>query len=166
MTTIDLNLSQRRYERFVREYTVDRNVSAAYIRAGYVGNASNAKRLFETIEIQVAIAQIDCEVYHKIDLTVERIMEEYTKLAFAEMVDVYYPGTKVFLPLDEMPDNVRGAIESIELDEITGQITKLKLSNKKGALDSLAKIMNMFEGHQKAGSGEIKIVMDEKDLKA
>ena len=56
-----------------------------------------------------------------------------------------------------MPDDVRASIESIEVCPITGKIIKLKLSAKKGALDSLAKIKNLFEGHQAAGAGEIHV---------
>lgn len=164
MTMKPLLLSNRRYERFCREYMVDRVVNAAYERAGYVPDPRNSKRLFDQLEIQMRIAQLEHEVWHKIDVTTERIMEEYAKLAFAEMVDVYQPGTKIFLPLDEMPDNVRGAIESMECDEITGQIIKLKLSNKKGALDSLAKIKNMFEDNEKAGAGIINVLLSEKDM--
>lgn len=166
MNQIPIQLSNRRYERFCREYTVDRNASQAYIRAGYAPNGSNASRLLNQLEIQIRIAQLDHEVFHKVDVTNERIIEEYAKLAFAEMVDVYIPGTRMFKNFEDMPDDVRAAIESLETCPITGKIIKLKMATKKGALDSLAKIKNMFQDHKEAGSGEINIIMDEKDLKA
>ena len=161
-----LTLRNRNFERFCREYIIDHCVAAAYDRAGYSPNASNAKRLFDQLDIQIRIAQLEHECYHELKVDSQRVIEELSKLGTYDLADLYHPGTTEFRDIHDIPPETRAAMEGIDLCPITGNITKIKMATKKGALDSLGKAFNTFNDHQKAGSGEITVIMDSKDVQA
>lgn len=82
--------------------------------------------------------------------TVDRVIAEYAKIAFLDPKKVFYPDGRL-RPLDEMDSDTAAAIGGIEIVEqeiedsgITNTIKKIKLVDKKGALDSLAKCLAMF----------------------
>ena len=69
-------LSQKQ-KRFGREYMVDFNVAAAYVRAGYSKNGaqSGGSRLLRDPRIQAYIAELEAEATERAGLTVDGVLK-------------------------------------------------------------------------------------------
>ena len=80
---------------FVEEYVIDRNATQAAIRAGYSARTANKKigELLADRDIRVAIDLKLAELTVRNELTADRVIQEYMKLAFYdtdEFYDIYY----------------------------------------------------------------------------
>jgi phage terminase small subunit len=79
-------------QRFVEEYLVDFNGSAAYRRAGYAarGNAAevNAARLLRNAKVQQAIAAGQAALSERTEITQEMVLERWWKIATADPNDL------------------------------------------------------------------------------
>lgn len=84
-----LNAKQKR---FVEEYLVDFNGSAAYQRAGYAarGNAAevNAARLLRNAQVQQAIAAGQAALSERTEITQEMVLERWWQIATADPNDL------------------------------------------------------------------------------
>lgn len=146
----DLTLKQRR---FIEEYCVDLNATAAYIRAGYNarGHAaeSNASRLLSNAEIQSAIAQKQKELAGKCDVTAERVIREVASLAFSDVRKLFNDDGSL-KKIHELDDATAASIASIEVDEINagehviGVTKKIKIWDKNSAQERLCKHLGLF----------------------
>ncbi len=78
-----------RHERFVLEYLKDANATQAYIRAGYSprGAQPSASKLLRDPRIAAAIAAGRQRVVDALEVSVERLAQEYAKIAFANVAD-------------------------------------------------------------------------------
>jgi phage terminase small subunit len=162
--TLNVNPKQAR---FCNEYIVDLNGKKAAIRAGYQARSAHvtASRLLADPKVQTKVAELQEALAKRTGITVERVLAEYSKLAFANMQDyitVQQDGL-AYLDLSKLTRDQAAAIahftveeESIPLykDEDDEQdegipiraprTVKIKLADKKGALDSIAKHLGMF----------------------
>ena len=146
---------------FVQEFILDMSAAAAARRAGYSERTARAvgHNLLVKPKIQAAIEQARAMVAKRNDLTVDRVVEEYKKLAFANVPD----GVKVvngwvyLTDTDQLTPDLQAAISEIQQ---TKDGVRIKFYSKQAALDSLAKYMGMFtenlnlkvtEGHAAAG---------------
>lgn len=143
-------------ERFVDEFMIDRNATQAAIRAGYsektAGSAGH--RLLKTAEILAEINRRGAEQSQRLGVTADRIMQEYERLAMYDPLD-FFNADGSMKALADIPEDARRAIGGIEIRElkesetdesvIYASLKKIKLSDKKGALDSLAKIMGLMK---------------------
>src|SRR5690349_9709974 len=88
MNTDTVPLSPR-HERFVAEYLKDGNATQAYVRAGYSsrGAQPSASRLLRDPRIEGAIAAGRQRVTQALEVSVERLAQEYAKIAFANIND-------------------------------------------------------------------------------
>jgi phage terminase small subunit len=79
----------RRHERFVLKYLKDGNATQAYLRAGYSprGAQPSASRLLRDPRIEAAVSAGRQRIAEALEPTVERIAQEYAKLAFASIDD-------------------------------------------------------------------------------
>lgn len=93
----DLNPKQ---EAFVREYLVDLNGKQAAIRAGYSPKTAEvqASRLLSHVKVQEAIAAGKQAIAERTGITLERVLEEYARIAFADIRDVMEWGDTVMVP--------------------------------------------------------------------
>lgn len=130
MTVMALQLSNRRYERFCREYIIDQNATAAYERAGFQRDDGNASRLFSQLEIQIRIAQLEHEVHVKLGSTAELVMEGLSRIAFADMRDFYDETGKLMQPQD-WSDDMAMAVQEHEVCPISGRTEKIKLAPRR-----------------------------------
>jgi phage terminase small subunit len=140
-------------QRFADEYLVDLNATAAYKRAGYLskGNAAEvcASKLLSNAKVTTYISAKRLQVSNKLDITVERVLAEYAKIAFVD-VRKFYDEHGHLRPIHMLDDETAGALAGLEVDEISagenviGQTKKIKITDKKGALDSIAKHLGMF----------------------
>jgi phage terminase small subunit len=74
-----------RHLRFVTEYLRDGNATRAYVRAGYSarGAQSCASRLLAQPHIGTALAAGRQRIAESLEITVERVAQEYARIAFA-----------------------------------------------------------------------------------
>lgn len=144
-------------ELFCQRYLIDFNATKAAKDAGYSEETAYAIG-WENLrkpEIQERIQQIRAEMGKSFNITRERIAQEYARLAFFDIKKVYNEDGEL-LPITDLDDDTAAAIAGIEVandwdkDEsgksvIVGQLRKIKISDKRAALDSLAKLMGYNE---------------------
>lgn len=134
--------------RFIDEYLIDQDAKKAAIRAGYSKNSASSKgcQLLNKPEIVKAIAERQEILAEKLDITPEKIAVEYARIAFSNMKDfVEWDTGKIKVkPSEGMTRKETACISEIsETSTMQGTTVNIKLHNKKGALDSLAKLMGM-----------------------
>lgn len=151
-------------KRFCLEYLVDKNSTAAAIRAGYskktaqvIGPENLAKPL---------IAQhLDFEIEkqeERTKVTADWVILELAKLASINSQDIFNDGGKL-INIKKLPRKVAAAISSVEVVKQTTKegepvefLHKIKFWDKKGALDTLAKHFGLLLDKIKI-SGDINI---------
>ena len=139
-------------ERFVDEYLVDLNATKAAERAGYSKKTaySQGQRLLKNVEIQKAIQDAQKKLSERTQITQERVLQEYAKIAFFDPKKIFNDdGT--LKQIGELDDDVAAVIGGIDVvvnqsDKDEPEYTKkIKLIDKKGALDSIARHLGMFK---------------------
>jgi phage terminase small subunit len=146
-------------EKFCQKYVETGNASEAY-RQSYDCENSNesticneAYLLLQNPDITLRVEELTDLALKRHSITVDKIVVEYAKIAFLDINQIFYPdGT--MRPVNEIEPDARAAIAGIEIEEIydgrgegrsvIGQLKKVKISDKKGALDSLGKYLGMF----------------------
>jgi phage terminase small subunit len=137
--------------RFVEEYLVDLNGKQAAIRAEYSANTAEvqASRLLRIVKIQVALSAAMRARSRTTEVTPDRVLAELAKIGFANMRD-YWPKEGETVDLHRLDQELTAALQEITIDEtidpsgVVDRHTRLKLHDKKGALDSLAQYLGMF----------------------
>lgn len=142
-------------DRFVDEFMIDRNATQAAIRAGYSAKTAGAAghRLLKTVEICEEINKRSAEQSQRLRITADRVMQEYEALALLDPLDLFTEDGHL-KPLREIPEAARRAIAGLDLIQlkttttedvkVEAMLKKIKLADKKGALDSIAKILGMM----------------------
>ncbi|KVL84170.1 terminase small subunit [Burkholderia stagnalis] len=154
----DLNPKQAR---FVDEYLRDLNGTQAAIRAGYSAKAASqiGSRLLANAKVQAAITAARERLAKKFEITRERVMLEYARLAFADPRSFFREdGTLKRVP--ELDDDTAAALAGFEVTEEfdgsgedrmqVGVTSKVKWSDKRAALDSISKVMGWSVDRVKA----------------
>ncbi len=154
-------------KRFVQEYLIDLNATAAAKRAGYSEKTaySQGQRLLKNVEVQAAIQKAEQERSERTEISADRVLEELAIVAFADMghyVQLAEDGG-VYLDFSAIPEGGTRAIAEIVQDEFgegkgsearTIRRTRFKLHSKLGALAAIAKHLGMFVvRHEHAGHG-------------
>ena len=137
-------------ERFVEEYLVDLNASAAAVRAGYAEGSAGVSgcRLLKEYKIQRLIAEKRKSVAEYAEVSVVRILEEYRRIAFADLRDVVQvrDGQVYITDTDALTPEQAASLSEISQ---TKDGIRVKIFDKQRALDSMAKHLGMFiEQHQ------------------
>ncbi|MBY9081213.1 terminase small subunit [Paenibacillus sp. HN-1] len=152
--------------RFAEEYIVDLNATQAAIRAGY--SAKTAKQIGQENltkpDLQEYIQNLMDERSKRTEITADMVLKEYAKLGFSNITDyLKVEETDVVIdfvgegenkqPVMQRVQNVRifdtDTISRTKLDAVaeikqTKEGIALKLHDKKGALDSIARHLGMF----------------------
>lgn len=138
-------------QRFVEEYLVDLNATQAAIRAGY--SAKTAGQIgdenLKKPEIKEAIQARRKELSEKVEITQERVLKEYARLAFLDPRKLF-DNTGAPLPIQDLDDDTAAAIIGLDVVQVgnaevgVGDVLKYKMADKKGALDSVARHLGMF----------------------
>jgi phage terminase small subunit len=127
-----------RQERFAQEFVVDRNATAATIRAGYAkcGAESAGSRLLTNIKVANRIAELTAAQVERIQFTADDVLREVQLLATSNIADFLDATGGVVQNLSELPRDVLAAIESIkETRSANGEVVRsIKLYNKVQAL--------------------------------
>lgn len=100
--------------RFVEEYVVDLNESAAAIRAGYSSGA-HGRRTFATVGVQAALQKAIAERSQRTEIKQDRVLAEYARLAFSDIGDVldFTNGVLRLKEPGQIPEAARRAIQSV-----------------------------------------------------
>ncbi|HZT50894.1 MAG TPA: terminase small subunit [Stellaceae bacterium] len=131
-----------RERRFVAEYLVDLNASAAALRAGYGGRryAWHAHKLVRRPDIAEAIAKAEAERAESRRITADRVLIEYARIAFADMRDFVDWGPNRFELRDRnlLSERHGGAIAKVDPPS-NGRPASIRLHDKHAALEMLAR---------------------------
>lgn len=139
-------------ERFVQEYLIDLNATAAYKRAGYAaeGHAAeaSASRLLSNVEVCSRIAALQKKVANKYELTQELVVRSIVQELTFDPAKLYGPDGEL-LPIPELPEDVRMALTSVEFEQIGSPdapvfVRKVKWAQRQGAREQAMKHMGMF----------------------
>lgn len=153
-----MRLKNKNHERFCQEYVKNgRNGTQSYqivykVKREEIARKS-ASRLLTNVDIKKRIDELLEELNEKtLEVTAERIIKEYARIAFLDLRK-FYNDDGTLKKITELDDDTAAAIAGMDISTFTkdnGEIVisevvkKIKNVDKKGALDSLAKIKGMF----------------------
>jgi len=155
-------------EAFVREYLIDLNATQAAIRAGYSKKTAHpigAENL-QKPAIAKAIQRVMDERARKVEVTQERVLREFAKIAFLDPRQ-FFDSKGRLREITSLPEDVAAGIAGLHSSEIPGKkegdpltlVKKIKFADKLKALDSLARHLGMY-------NDKIKHSFDEEALRA
>jgi len=128
--------------RFVAEYLVDLNASAAATRAGYGGKRYRwrVQRLLRRHDIAAAIAKAEADRAESRRVTADRVLAEFARIAFADMRSFVEWGPNRFELRDWklLSDWEGGAVARVEPPG-NGKPASIRLHDKHSALEVLAR---------------------------
>lgn len=159
-----------KHARFVAEYLKDLNGTQAAIRAGYSAKSARVQgtRLLADAAIAAAVAKKTAKRLAKADLTAERVLEEYRRLAFID-VRSYFDEQGNVKPMSQLTADQGAALASLEVvlknaeagDGHTDRVHKFKVWDKTRALEALAKHFGLL-----ADQMHVKLTVTLEDLVA
>lgn len=145
-------------ERFVQKFIELDNASEAY-RQSYEASGMcpeaihvEACRLLQNPKVALRVKELQDLQLRRHMVTADRIVAEYAKLAFLDIRKAFNDDGSL-KQIGEMDDDTAAAIAGLEVEslfegrgadrELVGRLHKIKLVDKKGALDSLARHLGM-----------------------
>lgn len=140
-------------EAFCRAYLELNNKSDAYRQAYNSENMKaetinhKAHHLFKQAHVSARIEQLQAEAAKRHDLTVDDILKPLKAINNAKVSDYFTEdenGLLSFKSLDDISEDQKHAIESLELDE-SGRVKKFKLYSKLVSIDKIAKHLGWYE---------------------
>lgn len=144
---------------FARLYFIDKthNATKAYIAAGYSkgGARQAASKLLATADVRALLEKWQAAAEEKYDLTGARVLKELTLLGFANMAD-FVEGDK-FIGFDALSRDRAAAVQEVTFDGDGG--VRVKLSNKREALELLGKHLKLFGADDHGASAAVKVII-------
>lgn len=154
--------------RFVQEYLIDLNATAAYKRAGYKGRRgieALASQILANPNVQAAIARQQALDRERFRLTRDNIISELLILAMSDLADFVEWGRdaegQVYVRVknsNEIDPHRRRAIQSIKLVKKWGNTSEetleLRREGKQEALKLLAQHLGLHREGGEDGEGE------------
>jgi phage terminase small subunit len=116
-----------------------------------------ASKLANSPKIALRLKELQDKLCERNMITVERVMKEYAKLSFFDPRKLFKEDGSP-KEITELDDETAAALAGLDVQEVyegvgedrvfVGYTKKYKLTDKKGALDSVAKILGMFTDKQ------------------
>ena len=134
-----------RQRRFVEEYLVDANAAQAAVRAGFSKKecGSAGGRLLRHLGVKEAVRKAMAERSERLRITADQVLREYARIAFADIRKFAGRGTAGLKDVAELSDEEAAAV--VELSGPSdGKGLRVKLHDKKKALDALARHLGLF----------------------
>lgn len=152
MDTFDTSAMNPKHVRFCREYVLDFNATRATRAAGYSPNGAHATgyNMLQRLDCELYIEWLKEFEFKKIELSRESVIAQIGRMANHDPRKL----------IDEETGELKKVID-IDDDTIVG--IGSKPADRAKALDMLAKHYNIYEDHQKSGTGEIHITIEGKD---
>lgn len=132
-------------KRFVQEYLVDLNATAAARRAGYK-DPNIGRQLITKNNVSEEIAKRQVKLQNKLEITQEKVLQELAAIAFAngsDFVTVTATGLLDVKPTGKVPKEKLPAIAGIKYTQV-GSV-EIKLHDKVKALELLGKHLGVFD---------------------
>lgn len=133
-------------QKFVREYLIDYNAKQAAIRSGYSAKTAEVQgsRLLSNANVQHEIRKLKEKDAAKSEITRERIIAEYAKMAFGDVRKIFDEDGSV-KPITDLDDETAAMLTGFDVEKkglLGAEVTKkIKLSDRRAALDSLCKVL-------------------------
>lgn len=163
------SLFTQKQQRFVEEYLVDLNGTQAATRAGYSEKTANriASENLSKPVIQEAIQKAIAERSARTEITQDRVLEEYARLAFLDPRK-FFDDNGNLKSIKGLDDDAAAALASFEVyvttidKNIETATAKVKFWDKSRNLNDLAKHLGMFskDNKQKGKGGPIPVVVE------
>lgn len=138
-------------KRFVDEYMVDLNATAAARRAGYK-DPNIGRQLITKNNVSAEIQKRQAKLRGKLEITQERVLEELAAIAFANgtnFATITRNGLVRLTPTEDVSEEKKKAVASIK----EGQYgTEIKLHDKVRALELLGKHLGVFDSGNGPGN--------------
>lgn len=149
-------------KRFVQEYLVDLNATAAARRAGY--SAKTAEVIgYENLrkpQIAAEIKKQQVKQQAKLEITQEKVLQELAAIAFAngtDFVTVTATGLLDVKPTSKIPKEKLPAIAGIKYNQLGVEV---KLHDKVKALELLGKHLGVFDERRSAAEAAENNIFD------
>lgn len=169
--------AEHRYERFAAEYLIDLNATGAYRRAVNpkatdATAATEGHRLLRNPKVQELVAEGRARLIQKLEVSAERVVEEYRRIAFLdprEVMEWDADGVR-FHPSESLLPEAAAAVASVKSkrtvrsdsdgNETVTVEQEVKLVSKIAALDSLSKHLGIFKPQEVnvTGGGGVLVV--------
>jgi phage terminase small subunit len=159
--------------RFVQEYLVDLNATAAYRRAGYdaSGNAAEASawRLLRNAKVQRAIQEAQHRLANHVQVTQERIIQELATIGFSDVTHYALDEVLHLKPTATAPKAAMRAVASVKHrvrirthGEDTESIhdVEFRLWDKNTALVNLGKHLGLFKDKSADDIPTLRIILE------
>lgn len=131
-------------EKFCQEYVIDYNMTQAAIRAGYSVRTARQQgsRLLMKVDVVARVRELQRTIGLRLEVSQERVLKEFAKIAFTDLTDVVdistgQPRIRSSLEIDPVHYS---AISEVVMNR---DGLRIKMYDKKAALDSLAKYLGM-----------------------
>jgi phage terminase small subunit len=135
--------------RFIHEYLIDLDPAAAARRAGYSLHTAKGigLRLLRDPAVAAAVKEAQAMRADRLDITAERVLREYARIAFADIRRLLHwgPAGVALRPDYTLTDDDAAAIAELSLTVAHGDARpRIKLHDKRGALNSIARHLGLF----------------------
>lgn len=150
-------------KRFVAEYLVDLNATAAAKRAGYSEKTaySTGQRLLKDVEIQNAVQEAKLDIGKRTGVRQEDVIEEIRRLAFFDIRKLFDKDGKP-LDISKLDGDTAAALVGLDVQDIKdgesgdflGYVKKYKMADKLKALELLGKHIGLFDKRLTVELGE------------
>lgn len=161
---------------FCEQYLIDRNATQAAIRAGYSEKVAKQQgsRLLSYADVKARIEQKTAKHLQKLEISQERVMELYAMMANHDPRKIYNADGSI-KPVTQWNDAEAFSLTGLDLDQITETtggktkkttrrtvVTKIKFTDRKGLLDSIARMggYEVPKGPAGGTAGELKVPFD------
>lgn len=144
-------------KRFVAEYLIDLNATAAAKRAGYSEKTAceQAARLLANVKVQAAVQSAMQEREKRTEITQDMVLRETAKLAFFDIRKMFDNNGKP-LDISKLDDDTAAALVGLDVQDIAdpdgdyvGYVKKYKMADKIKALELLGKHVGAFDRQDK-----------------
>jgi phage terminase small subunit len=154
---------RHRHHRFVEEYLIDLHPRLAALRAGWPPKSADgqARKLLRCPEIVAALADAMAARAARTDITADRVLQEYARLAFADMRELadWHPDGARLREADALTDDAAAAIAQLVAKETAdGIVVDWRLHDKQSALDAIARLVEPRDRQAEAPSLDIAVL--------
>lgn len=145
-------------QRFVEEYLIDLNATAAARRAGYSERTADriGPELLGKTWVAEAIAAGQVKLTRKLEVKAESVLAEYARVAFSDIGQVldFSSAEPRLKSANEISEDARRAIASVKVRRYTEghgdaarevEVTEFKLWDKLNALEKLARHLGLLK---------------------
>jgi phage terminase small subunit len=138
------------YLKFVKEYLVDFNATRAAIAVGYSERSARTQgaRMLANDNVVALLQKEAAKALERVDIKVDKTLNEIKLLAYSNMADYAEWGNGYVTLKDctEIPRELLACVSEVSQSETKyGTNIRFKLHDKKGSLDTLAKIEGLLK---------------------